>query len=87
MKTIYVLKDNFRGFRSITEEEANQGIKDGLYFGVEFNLDFGNGEIKIFLLERPLLTFFGYSNQNIEALTKEYFDYVESITGVVINMK
>lgn len=80
MKTIYVLKDNFRGFRRITEEEANQGIKDGLYFGVELK----NDEIKIILLESPLFMLYGYSDQKAEALIKEYFDYVESITGMAV---
>ena len=40
-------------------------------------------EIKIVLLESSCWYFFGMSDEQIEQCTKAYFDYVESITGMV----
>ena len=83
MKTIYVLNDSFRGYRGITEEEAKQGIAEKKFVGCELMMDRGDDEIKIVLLENSLLYFFGMSDEQMEQSMKAYFDYVESITGMV----
>ena len=46
-------------------------------------MDRGDDEIKIVLLENSLLYFFGMSDEQMEQSMKAYFDYVESITGMV----
>ena len=87
MKTIYVLNDRFSGYKGITEEEAKQGIAKKEFVGFELIMDRGGDEnpdeIKIVLLESSCWYFFGMSDEQIEQCTKAYFDYVESITGMV----
>lgn len=82
MKTIYVLNDRFRGYRGITKEEAKQGIAEKKFVGFELIADRDDGEIKIVLLESSCWYLFGMSDEQIEQCTKNYFDYVKSITGM-----
>jgi len=87
MKTIYVKQDMMKRFIGIPEEEAKQKIEKGELGGIQMCMDRGPGAESVTI---TLLTdiFFGYlSDSQVEKLQKDYFDYVESITGMISSKK
>lgn len=87
MKEIYVYKQMFGGWKGISKEEAEEKIKEGKVFGCEMEMDRGENseDLKITLLKDnfiPSSLRFGVSDEQIAQLQKEYFDYVEEITGM-----
>lgn len=84
MKTIYVLKDWF-GFKSITEEKAKEGMESGTLGGVSFIMERPDSEdLEIYVLTH---IFCGLTDAMADLLQREYFDYVESITGIHTSLK
>lgn len=83
MKEIYVYKQLIGGWIGLSKEEADAKIEKGTVAGVQLVMERGEDEpIKITLL-KDHFGFFGFSDEEMNNLTTEYFDYVESITGMV----
>lgn len=80
MKTIYVLKD-WLGFKAITEEKAKEGMESRTLGGVSMIMERpGSEDLEIYVLTR--IFFGGIPDTMADQLQQEYFDYVESITGM-----
>ena len=83
MKEIYVYKKIIGGWIGLSKEEADAKIEKGSVAGVQLEMERGEDEpIKITLL-KDHFGFFGFSDEEANNLATEYFDYVESITGMV----
>ena len=83
MKEIYVYKQMIGGWIGITKEEAEEKIQKGSVAGVKFEMDRGeDNNLKITLL-KDHFGLFGFSDDDANKLTDEYFKYVEEITGMV----
>lgn len=82
MKEIYVYKQLIGGWIGLSKEEADAKIEKGSVAGVQLVMGRGEDEpIKITLL-KDHFGFFGFSDEEANNLSNEYFDYVESITGM-----
>lgn len=83
MKEIYVYKKIIGGWIGLSKEEADAKIEKGYIAGVQLVMERGEDEpIKITLL-KDSYGFCGFSDEEADNLATEYFDYVESITGIV----
>ena len=79
MKEIYVER-NFLGFKAITKNEAEEGISNGKLIGVQLEMQRDDESLMITLLEPSC---YAFGNDYDKKLVNDYFDYVESITGMV----
>lgn len=79
MKEIYVER-NFLGFKAITKAEAEEGINNGKLVGVQLEMQRDDDILMITLLTPSC---FAFGDDYDKKLVDSYFDYVESITGMV----
>lgn len=83
MKEIYVYKQFIGGWIGISKEEADNKIKEGHVFGVEIEVDRGEDEPLEITLLKDTFGIFGATNEEMNQLAEDYFNYVEEITGMV----
>lgn len=85
MKEIYVYRPMFGDWKGLSKEEANKKIEGGRVYGAKIKVNYGNDTIKIMLLADRFMVFED-SIEGINNLIKEYIEYVEEITGIVLEL-